>query len=84
MLIRLLEILFFIIVILSLIRMIVRMLLPFLFQRVVNKAQQHANQSQRQYNRKPEGSINVDYIPPQKGTTPIDKAGDFIDYEEIK
>lgn len=84
MVVRLLEILFFIIVILSLIRMIIRMLLPFLFQQVVNKAQQHSNPSNRQYDRKPEGSIHVDYIPPQKESTPIDKAGDFIDYEEIK
>jgi hypothetical protein len=83
MLARLIEILFFVIVILSLIRMIVRMLIPFLFQHVVNKAQQQST-SNRQYNRKPEGSIHVDYIPPQKGSTPIDKAGDFIDYEEIK
>jgi hypothetical protein len=81
--IRLLEILFLIIVILSIIRMIVRMLLPFLFQQVVNKAQQQANQYQREQNRRAEGSIHVDYIPPQKEST-SSKDGDFIDYEEVK
>ena len=81
---RLLEILFFIIVILSLIRMIIRLLLPFLFQKVVNKARQQSNPSHRQNDRKPEGSIHVDYIPPHKESIPTDKAGDFIDYEEVK
>jgi hypothetical protein len=58
--------------------------LPFLFQQLVNKSRQQSGASQQSY-RRPEGSIHVDYIPPPaKEPAPRDKAGDFIDYEEIK
>lgn len=34
---------------------------------------------------KPEGSINVDYVPPKKGEKKIpDNEGEYIDYVEIK
>jgi hypothetical protein len=81
----LLRILFITIFVLWVIRVISRLLLPLLFQQVVNKARQQSGQSQQYQNRKPEGSIHVDYIPPHhKDPVPSDKAGDFIDYEEIK
>jgi hypothetical protein len=36
-------------------------------------------------NAKPEGTISVDYVPPQPKKKPkLDSAGDFVDYEEIK
>lgn len=78
-----LKVLFIIICVLWLIRVVVRLALPFLFQRVVKRAQNQANrysQQQKQY-RKPEGKISVDYIPPRdKGSS----GGEFVDYEEIK
>lgn len=80
----LLRFLFIVITVLWLIRVVVRLLIPVLFQQLVNKSRQQAG-SQSQSNRRPEGSIHVDYIPPQaREPKPIDKAGDFIDYEEIK
>lgn len=40
--------------------------------------------SQKNY-RKPEGSINVDYVPPKKEDKKIpDNEGEYIDYVEIK
>ena len=82
--ISLLRFLFIVISVLWLLKVVVRLLLPFLFQQVVNKSRQQAGSSQQNY-RRPEGSIHVDYIPPHaKEPTPSDKAGDFIDYEEIK
>ena len=78
-----LKVLFIIICVLWLIRVVVRLALPFLFQRVVKRAQNQANrysQQQKQY-RKPEGKITVDYIPRRdKGSS----GGEFVDYEEIK
>lgn len=71
--------------ILWIIRVISRLVMPLLFQQVVNKARQQAGQPNPYQNRKPEGSIHVDYIPPHhKEPVPSDKAGDFVDYEEIK
>jgi hypothetical protein len=80
----LLRFLLIVITVLWLIRVVVRMLIPVLFQQLVSKSRQQAN-SQGQSNRRPEGSIHVDYIPPHaKEPALSDKAGDFIDYEEIK
>ena len=72
-----------------LIKQIVKLLLPMIFQKVVNKAQQQAGyQSQRPQNhqqQKPVGRISVDYVPPKdKEARAADKAGDFIDFEELK
>jgi hypothetical protein len=82
----LLRFLFIAIFILWVLRLIARLLMPFLFQQVVKKAQQQAGgQSHQQESRKPEGTIHVDYIPPErKEPVPSDKGGDFVDYEEIK
>ncbi|MXV14435.1 DUF4834 family protein [Hufsiella ginkgonis] len=74
------------ITVLYVIRLLVRLLLPMLFQRVINKAQQQAGQQYRQqHTRSQEGSIRVDFIPPKdKEAKAADKAGEFIDYEELK
>lgn len=87
----LLKFLFITICILWLIKMLVRLLLPLLFQKLVNKAQQQVNnqyrEQQRPYNGQNynSGKINIDYIPPKdKEARAADKAGDFIDFEEIK
>ncbi len=72
--------------VLWLLRMVARLLLPMLLRKVVKKAQQHANQHYEQQHRpEPEGRIRVDYIPP-KDTEALaaNKAGEFVDYEEIK
>lgn len=81
----LLRFLFIIISVLWLLKMVVRLLLPMLFNSMVNKAQQQSNQRfhQQQQNR-PDGRIRVDYIPPREKNTQTDKAGDFVDYEEVK
>lgn len=71
--------------------MLVRLLLPILFQKLVNKAQQQVNTQYRQQSRPnsqhhhDKGKISIDYIPPKdKEARAADKAGDFIDFEEIK
>lgn len=82
----LLKFIFITICVLWLLKMVARLLLPMLFQKVVRKAQQQANPNYQQHNHAKEGEIHVDYIPPQKTKKhiKIDKAGDFVDYEEIK
>ncbi|MDB5121086.1 MAG: hypothetical protein JWN56_2304 [Sphingobacteriales bacterium] len=82
----LIKFLFITICVLWLLKMIARLLLPMLFQKIVKKAQQQSNQHYQQYNHAKEGEIHVDYIPPQKvkKNPKIDKAGDFVEYEEIK
>lgn len=87
----LLKFLLITICVLWLIKMLVRFLLPILFQKMVNKAQEQVHRQSRPrpdqgrtYNR-PTGKINIDYIPPKdKEARAADKAGDFIEFEEIK
>ena len=67
--------------------MLVRILLPLLFKKVVSKAQEHVHNQYRQQEPpvRPVGKINVDYVPPKdKEARAADKAGDFIDFEELK
>ncbi len=72
--------------VLYLIRSLLRTLLPFLFQSVINKAQQGEQQQQQNYRRpeKPTDRIKVDYVPQGKKNTVPDSEGEFVDYEEIK
>ena len=82
--------------ILWLIRLVFRLLLPIIFQKLVSKVQQqggqHFQQQYRQQNNthqqqrnKAEGTLRVDYVPPkEKEARAADKAGDFVDFEEIK
>jgi len=86
---ELLRFLFIAILILYIIRNVARIFLPFLFQSVVNKAQQgrpqeHQQQQTNYSQPKKEGPIKVDYIPKGKRNTVPDNEGEFIDYEEIK
>ncbi|WDF78781.1 DUF4834 family protein [Mucilaginibacter sp. AW1-7] len=70
--------------VLYIIRSLMRYLIPALFQSVINKAQQQAQQQQNYQQRKPEGTVKVDYIPEgKKGKLP-DTEGEFVDYEEVK
>ncbi len=79
----LLRILFIIICVLWLIKMLARIFLPMLFQSMVNKAQNQANQKYEHQTRS-DGQIRVDFVPPKEKNQKGNKAGDFIDYEEIK
>lgn len=86
---RILEYLFIIILVLYFIKMIARLVLPLLFQKVVKKAQEQVNNQyqsqQHKQQRRPTGSLKVDYIPPkEKEARAADRAGDFIDFEEVK
>lgn len=90
-----LKFLFIAILVLWLIRMVVRLLAPWILKKVSQKimgtAQQQYQQRQRpqQGNHtqtQPEGEISIDYVPPQaarpkKGPQ---KAGEFVDFEEVK
>ena len=70
------------ILILYVVRTIMRLLLPFLFQSVVNKAQQNQQNANRA--EKPTGRIKVDYIPEGKKSNIPDTEGEFVEYEEVK
>jgi hypothetical protein len=63
--------------------MAARLLLPMLFQSVVNKAQQNAQQQYRAQ-KQPDGKVKVDYMPEKKKSSIPDSEGDFIDYEDVK
>lgn len=78
----LLKFLFISILILWLLKMVARLLLPVLFRKMVSKAQNHANQQYQQP--RADGKIRVDYMPPRPKDAKLDKAGDFVDYEEVK
>lgn len=81
---QLLKILFIIISVLWLLKVVARILLPVLFQKMVNKAQNHAAEHYQQQQPRPDGKIKVDFIPPKSNDEKLDKAGDFVDYEEVK
>ena len=72
--------------ILYLLRILGRLLLPALFRSVVNKAQAQQASSAQQSPRGPkEGTIKVDYIPPDVYKSAIPKTeGEFVRYEEVK
>lgn len=84
----LIKFLFITILVLWLIRMLIRLIFPLVIKNVVNKMQGQATSAQHNYQRqepkKPEGSISIDYMPPQQKTGKTDKLGDFVDYEEVK
>jgi hypothetical protein len=70
------------ILILYVVRLIMRLLAPYLFQSLVNKAQQQQQNAHRA--EKPTGRINVDYIPEGKKSNIPDTEGEFVEYEEVK
>jgi hypothetical protein len=59
-----------------------RLLAPYLFQSLVNKAQQQQQNASRA--EKPTGRIKVDYIPEGKKSNIPDSEGEFVEYEEVK
>jgi hypothetical protein len=79
----LIRFLIFTIAILWLLKLVVRILLPVLFQKMVNNVQNQSNQRYQQQQR-PDGKIKIDYIPPRPKDEKVNKAGDFVEYEEVK
>ncbi|WP_432714276.1 DUF4834 domain-containing protein [Pedobacter sp.] len=71
------------ILVLWLIKIILRLVFPLVLKKVFSKMQQQANGAAPQQ-KKPEGSISIDYMPPQPKQGNADKLGDFVDYEELK
>ncbi|WP_069659617.1 DUF4834 family protein [Arcticibacter eurypsychrophilus] len=89
----LLKFLLITILVMWLIRMIAKLLLPFLFKKMVKKAQDKFNSStgqqpfgqQQAHPPRTNGKISIDFIPPKdKEARAADKAGDFIDFEDLK
>jgi len=78
--------LFITILILWVIRVLLRLVFPMVLKSVFGKMQeQQAQQNgQQQRSSKPEGSISIDYVPPQPKHGNADKLGDFVEYEEVK
>jgi len=74
--------------VLWLIRLLIRLIFPLVLKNMFSKMQQTAadprQQQQQQRRRAPEGSINIDYVPPQPKKGNADKLGDFVEYEEVK
>ncbi|RYY06225.1 MAG: DUF4834 domain-containing protein [Sphingobacteriaceae bacterium] len=70
-----------------LLRMLGRLLVPALFRGVMNKAQAQSNSAQNHtsHRRPKEGTVKVDYIPPNvyKSAVPPTE-GEFVKYEEVK
>ena len=75
-----LKFLFISVLIMYVIRLLIRLVLPVFLNNAVNKM----SGQQQQQQRKPEGKISIDYMPPQSKTGNADKLGDFVDYEEMK
>lgn len=92
----LLKFLFIAILVLWLIRLVAARLLPWLLRRFAKKMQEQAYrdfqaQSQRhargprEHQRKADGKINIEYIPPKPSNERGSKeAGEFVDFEEVK
>jgi len=69
------------------IRMLLRLVFPLVLKSIFGKMQQQAGnggQQQQREQRKPEGAISIDYVPPQPKHGNADKLGDFVEYEEVK
>ncbi len=84
----LIKFIFITIMVLWLIRLLIRLIFPLVLKNMFSKMQQTAadprQQQQQQRRRAPEGSINIDYVPPQPKKGNADKLGDFVEYEEVK
>ncbi|TAF45255.1 MAG: DUF4834 domain-containing protein [Sphingobacteriales bacterium] len=80
----LIRILIIAICILYVIKALAKILMPFLFKKVASKMQNNMD-AQNQAKHKPEGTISVDYIPPNAKKQPkVKDNNDFIAYEEVK
>lgn len=81
----LIKFLFITILILWVIRLLLRLVFPMVLKSVFGKMQDQASaQNHQKPSSKPEGSISIDYVPPQQKQGNSDKLGDFVEYEEVK
>jgi len=79
--------LFIVIMVLWLIRVLLKLVFPMVIKSMFGKMQEQSGypgQQQQQKPRRPEGSISIDYVPPQPKHGNADKLGDFVEYEEVK
>jgi hypothetical protein len=78
--------LFIIAMVLWIIKILLRLVFPMVLKSLFGKMQQQSGpgRQQQQAPRKPEGSLSIDYVPPQPKHGNADKLGDFVDYEEVK
>lgn len=65
------------------IKPILKMALYGFIKKTVEKQTQHFGGGQQRPSR-PEGSINVDYIPKDKKVPPKNNEGEYVDFEEVK
>lgn len=79
----LIKFILYFILILWLLRIIGQLLLPLLFKRIIKKAHEQTF-GQQQTQSRPEGSIQIDHVPPKTKARKKDEAGEFVDFEEIK
>ena len=84
----LVKFIFITIMVLWLIRLLLRLIFPLVLKNMFSKMQQSAadprQHRQQQRRSAPEGSITIDYVPPQPKQGNADKLGDFVEYEEVK
>jgi hypothetical protein len=63
------------------------MIFPAVIKNVFGKMQNQAtgyNQQSQYQNKKPEGSISIDYMPKKEKKGNADNLGEFVDFEEVK
>ena len=92
----LLKFLLIAIAVLWLLRVVARLLFPWAMRKMAEKVMGNAQQQYQQRNttfrggnpneqRQPEGKVRIDYMPPQeKPKDGAKRAGEFVDFEEIK
>ena len=88
-----LKFLFYAIIVLTVLRFVMARVFPWLLRKFVLKMQKRAfgeyqnsgRQDRSKTNRKADGKVQIDYIPPQSNPNKgASKAGEFVDFEEIK
>lgn len=81
----LIRFIFITIFILWTVRLLLQLVFPLVLKSIFGKMQQSAGEQQApQQRRRPEGSVNIDYMPPAQKKGNSDNLGDFVDYEEVK
>mgnify|MGYP001401409114 CR=1 FL=1 len=65
-------------------RLLARYILPYLAKRYVENTKQRFYREQNARQKRSDGEINVDYVPPSSGKINSDGVGEYIDFEEEK
>lgn len=91
-----LKFLFIAIIVLTIIRIVVSRLFPWILRYFARKMQEkafgqyqarteNAQEKPRSHSKRAEGKIHIDYVPPEsKPNSGAHKAGEFVDFEEIR